>query len=136
MPEWQERIEKAVAVFDAKKQLLAQGWDIERVRALTWVVDAHPAEPGDDRATTFTARFVEPRASSRSGLKSQMVDASNRDRFIVNPPPMPTDPQQYWASVTLRNGHTVTLSISVSPARLRGEDQTLFYDLVSRLRAH
>src|SRR4051794_12080201 len=99
MPEVSMRIAQAIAVFDAKVLLLKQGWDLDRVQSLTWVVEEQPAEPGDDGRMTFTARVVDPQASSSDGLTPQTDKASDGNGVTVNPPPMPTDAQQYWTSV-------------------------------------
>lgn len=133
MPDAVMRISKALAIFDAKRQLLAEGWDVEQFCYLTWVVDAQPgpADAHGDPTMTFTANYEDTREKSRIAAR-----ASESAAVTAHPPPMPTDPDQHWTSVTLRSGGTLTIGVSANPADLRGEDRALVNDVFRRVTAY
>ena len=135
-PDLELRFAKAFALFDAKRQLLQQGWELERVNRLTWAFEVRQVEPGGDRGIMVSAHWEDLGRSSGGGSESQTgreVNASDGDRVTQNPASVPADPDEHQISVALYTGGTMTLSVSVDPLRLRGDDRTFFYDIVDRL---
>lgn len=132
-PEQELRMVKAMAVFDAKRRLLAEAWGVESLRYLTWAFDVQPAEPNADRGVTVVAHFEDTRARGRAASESRKTKRAEGGRVVTNPPPMPSDPDQYWATVTLQSGGKLTLSVSGNPLNLRGDDRTVIDDIIDRL---
>lgn len=80
--------------------------------------------------------FKSTRASSGGGgsktRKARKSKANGAETPDTSPPPPPT-PDEHRVSVALVTGGTMTLSVSVNPLSLRGEDRSFFYDIVDKL---
>lgn len=79
--------------------------------------------------------FKSTRASTGGGSKGRKPRKSkvNVDLGTPAPPPPPPNPDEHRVSVALSTGGTMTLSVSVNPLSLRGEDRAFFYDIVDKL---
>ena len=80
--------------------------------------------------------FKATRASTGGGVKGRKPRKTRVNGDLgVSPSPSPSPPtaDEHRVSVALSTGGTMTLSVSVNPLSLRGDDRAFFYDIVDKL---
>lgn len=83
---------------------------------------------------SVSPHFKQTRASGGGGSRPRKARKPkiNGDNGATPPPAQPNT-EEHRVSVALQTGGTMTLSVSVNPLSLRGEDRTFFYDIVDKL---
>jgi hypothetical protein len=108
-------------------------WDLSSTdtlrKAITFFL--HAARAADIELSSY---FPNTRSGSGSpGKGKPRRSGSNKKKSTLPDGHVPPSSEKYRLDVELETGGSMTLTVSVDPIRLRGEDRDFFYDVVDKL---